>query len=233
VRELIARRVDHYVCVSNTAARSFEAFYHRTPVVQSPGIDVRRFSPAAARNHQPALLFVGDASDPSNNLALLLEAVAMLRWRRPDIELWIAGAGAGHADRLVGEAPPAAKEGTTLLGDIDGDALADVYPKAWVTVLPAEHVAFGLPLVESLASGTPIVALDRGGPAEVVEQGVGLVCRPTAAGLAAACEEAVELAGSAEVAADCRAAAWTWDWRTAIVPRLLRLYHHQLGSPTG
>ena len=84
------------------------------------------------------------------------------------------------------------------------------------------------PFVEWLASGTPVVALAGTAPAEVVRPGLGRVAEPTPAALAEACEAMLDLASSAEVAADCRAAAWTWDWRTAIVPRLLRLYHHQL-----
>ena len=228
VETVVAKRIDHYVCVSDATARSYRDCHPkgREPVVIPPGIDVRRFDPSARRHPTPALLYAADAADSHANLPLLLDGLAMLRWRRPDIELWLAGP--GRQGDVVAAAQPAAKDGTTLLGQLDADAMADLFGRAWVTVLPAEREPSGRVLIESLASGTPIVALDGGGPAEIVRPGLGFTSGRTAAGLADACEAAVELAQHPGVPADCRAAAWTWDWATAIVPRLLRLYHHQV-----
>ena len=230
MRAVVVKQIDHYVCISNAAAESYRACHSsgQPPVVIPPGIEVRRFEAGARRHPTPVLLFAADASNRRNNLPLLLDALAMLRWRRPDIELWLAGP--GRQGDVVASAPPAAKDGTTLLGEQDPGGMADIYGRAWVTVLPAEREPFGLSLVESLASGTPVVALGADGPAEIVRPGVGVtVPSPaTAAGLADACEAAVDLASEPGVAADCRAAAWTWDWSTAIIPRLLRLYHHQV-----
>ena len=91
-------------------------------------------------------------------------------------------------------------------------------------MLPAHAEAFGLVLVESLACGTPIVALDEGGPREIVRPDVGALCQATATDLARACEEAVALAANPSTTAICRDAAMAWDWRTSIVPRMETLY---------
>jgi glycosyltransferase involved in cell wall biosynthesis len=87
------------------------------------------------------------------------------------------------------------------------------------------HEAFGLSLLESLACGTPIVAsADGGGPTDLVGPGVGEMCEPTATSLADACRAAIYRSQEAGVVDACRAAASLFDWTTAIVPALERLY---------
>jgi glycosyltransferase involved in cell wall biosynthesis len=102
--------------------------------------------------------------------------------------------------------------------------MAELYGRAWATVLPAVAEAFGLVLVESLACGTPIVALDEGGPAEIVEPGVGATAAATPESLAAACAEALDLARSGGIAGACRDVARRWDWREAVVPMMEEVY---------
>lgn len=218
----LVRDVDRYVCVSAAAGSFLEDGYGRTPDVLSGGVDVARFAPAAAREARPTLLFASDASEARKNLPLLLEAVAVLRRRGVDLCLWVAGPGDQAA--AVAAAPAEARAATTLLGSVDPDALVELYGRAWATVLPAHAEAFGLVLVESLACGTPVVALDEGGPREIVRPGIGALAAATADDLARACEEATDLAANPSTAAICRDASMAWDWRTSIVPRMETIY---------
>jgi len=41
-----------------------------------------------------------------------------------------------------------------------------------VTVLATRNETFGLVIIESMANGTPVIATDRGGPLEIIENGV-------------------------------------------------------------
>ncbi|MCU1484481.1 MAG: glycosyltransferase [Actinomycetia bacterium] len=221
VFQRLVRHVDRYVCVSEAAGAFLREGYGRTPDVLSGGVDVDRFQPGT-REARPTLLFASDASESRKNLPLLLEAVAELRHRGVDVDLWVAGPGDQTA--ALAAAPPEAQAATTLLGSVDPEALIGLYGRAWVTVLPAHAEAFGLVLVESLACGTPIVALDEGGPREIVRPEVGALCPATAVDLARACEEAVALAANPSTTAICRDAAMAWDWRTSIVPRMETIY---------
>lgn len=222
LHDVVARHVDHYICFSEAAGDHLAAGYGRSADVVPGGVDVDRFIPAERRHLTPALLFAADASEPRKNLPLLLEAVALLRRSHPALQVWVAGRGDQRA--MLAEAPQAAQDAAVLLGDVAPEAMIDLYGRAWVTVLPSEAEAFGLVFVESLACGTPIVGLDRGGPAEIIRPGIGVSAQPTAASVAEACETALELAARSDIAADCRAASREWDWKTAIVPRLLELY---------
>jgi glycosyltransferase involved in cell wall biosynthesis len=221
LHDSVVAHVDRYVCVSEAAGQTLLEGYGRRPDVISGGVDLDRFTPGGPRHPRPVLLFAGDADEERKNLTLLGRAAAALRSRGHDVELWVAGPG-DQAARLADVDLPG--EAVRRLGTVDPDSLLELYRSAWVTVLPARAEAFGLVLVESLACGTPVVALDEGGPRDIVRPGIGVLAREDVDGLAAACAEAIELAADPATAERCRGAAATWDWRTAIVPRLEQVY---------
>ncbi len=50
---------------------------------------------------------------------------------------------------------------------------ADTYMKLCdVTVLATQNETFGLVIIESMANGTPVIATDRGGPLEIIDDGI-------------------------------------------------------------
>ena len=94
-----------------------------------------------------------------------------------------------------------------------------------MTALPSRAESFGMAVIESWACGTPAVVLrDSGGPAEIVHEGVGVVSEETAEAFAEALARALDLAAEPDVAERCRAEATRYDWRTAVVPAMERVY---------
>jgi glycosyltransferase involved in cell wall biosynthesis len=69
-----------------------------------------------------------------------------------------------------------------------------------------------------------VVALDQGGPLDIVEPGIGVLCREDAHDLARACEEALDLATESDITGRCRDASMRWDWLGAVVPDMERIY---------
>jgi glycosyltransferase involved in cell wall biosynthesis len=68
------------------------------------------------------------------------------------------------------------KENIIHLGYVESDALKKCYSTCDVVVSPSLLEGFGLVLLEAIASGKPIVVLDRGAVSELVRDGVnGLV----------------------------------------------------------
>ena len=222
LHDLVVRRVNSYICLSEAAAEALRSGWGREPVVVGGGVDLRRFAPSA-RHPRPVLLYSGTLDDPRKNVALLVEAVGILRRRVPDLELWISGP--GDLDRILEGASASARDSVVDVGLGTPEEHAARYARAWATVLPSHDEAFGLCLVESLAAGTPIVVLEgSGGPAEIVRPGVGFASQPSAAELAEACARVLELAQTPGIADACRAAAARYDWRTGVVPQLEKVY---------
>ena len=121
------------------------------------------FDPDPAR---PYVLFVGTL-EPRKNVPLLLEAFALLR-RDLDAQLLVVGARgwldepiyAAHARSGVGEA-------ARFVGSLGEEELALLYSHAGVFALPSLYEGFGLPVLEAMACGAPVVCSNAGPLPEV------------------------------------------------------------------
>jgi glycosyltransferase involved in cell wall biosynthesis len=80
---------------------------------------------------------------------------------------------------LVGPTRPWAHElsGVTLTGEVSDDELAAIYSGAHALVLASEEEGFGLPAVEALACGTPVVACEAPALREVLGERASFVER--------------------------------------------------------
>lgn len=183
--------------------------------VLPPGVRLDRFPPKEATARPPRVLFTAAADEPRKRLDLVLEAFGLLLERRPDARLELAGPGdPGWALAGLGRDQDRVRSAVDVLGP---GALDDVplrYREATVTVLPSRNEAFGLVLVESLASGTPVVCTDEGGMPEIVDSpAVGRVApRDDVVALAAALGDAIELAADPATVEQCAAHARRWGW---------------------
>ena len=139
------------------------------------------WSPRPAWPEAGFILFVGSLGR-RKNIGGLLEAYRLLLERHPTQPvppLVLAGPATAHAvDWLDAiDAPPLAGH-VQWLGYVARDELHRIYEDAAVLVLPSLHEGFGLPVVEAMTVGVPVVASDRGALPEVVGQ-AGLVVDPT------------------------------------------------------
>jgi len=123
--------------------------------VAYPGIAV---PDGPSRDREPVILYVGDFS-PRKRVPLLIEAYRRYRGaagteRVCELEL----IGGGGPDEARVSALAAATEGVRLLGRVDDGTLDDRYRRATLLVYPSLYEGFGLPIVEALGRGTPVLA---------------------------------------------------------------------------
>ena len=62
-------------------------------------------------------------------------------------------------------------EGVTYRRGLPADELARLYRSSWLDVSPSTYEGFGLPYVEAMASGCPVVCTPNVGSREVLEDG--------------------------------------------------------------
>jgi glycosyltransferase involved in cell wall biosynthesis len=224
------RRAARVIAVSAVTREEIVARYRLPPgrVVVVPEAAAAHFTPpsaaavAVARSRyglgRPYLLSVG-LLEPKKNVAALLEAVARLRraggWD-PTTELVLVGAPGWGPDpgrrsralgldglvRFVGPVPDAD------LPALYGGALGFAFPSLWE--------GFGLPVLEAMACGTPVVASNRGALPEVTA-GAALLAEPTPPALAEALAQLIAdgaLRERLRAAGLARAAQFSWE-RTA------------------
>ncbi len=124
------------------------------------------------RHQNPVILFVGTLAGRKRGRMLLELFQSQIRPALPDAELWMV------AERKV-QAP-----GVVSFPTPDEQTLADLYRRAWVFCLPSTYEGFGVPYIEALACGTPVVATPNAGAREVLEEGKwGILASPNELGV--------------------------------------------------
>jgi glycosyltransferase involved in cell wall biosynthesis len=107
---------------------------------------------------RPYLLFVGNCA-PNKNVPLLLESLARLSSRRADAPLLlVVGTDAKWQPQMREYARDLGIQGNVeWLGKLSDQLLAELYSAALMTIMPSFEEGFGLPLIESMACGTPVI----------------------------------------------------------------------------
>src|SRR3954454_23996142 len=128
------------------------------------------FRPAPSRSVEtPYLLFVGEY-DPRKRHALAFAAVGERAEAGIPRRLVVAGRVAPwyeqHMLELVAEAPR--PDLIHLAGHVDDPALVELYQQAAALIVTSSAEGFGLPVLESMACGTPVVAFRNSATEEVL-----------------------------------------------------------------
>jgi glycosyltransferase involved in cell wall biosynthesis len=134
------------------------------------GVDVQRFDPAKRvpgllANGKVNVLYVGRLTK-EKGVELLADAFLEARARDPRLHLSLAGGGPEEQElreRLGRHA--------TFLGWLAGEQLPQVYASADMFLFASRTDTFGQVVLEAQASGLPVVAVDEGGPATLIEDG--------------------------------------------------------------
>ncbi len=152
-----ARQARRVIAVSERTKRDLVDLYGIGPariVVIPHGVDLA-FAPGgnSARDY---LLYVGAIQRRKDPLAAVEAAAAV------GLPLVVAG-----PEREPALARELERRGADLRGYVEKDELARLYRGAACLVLPSRYEGFGLPVLEAMASGTPVVAYPDAGVREV------------------------------------------------------------------
>ncbi|MBE2286268.1 MAG: glycosyltransferase family 4 protein [Prosthecobacter sp.] len=187
----LARRQDQIITVSTNTARDVERFFG-IPLEQQKvilnGIDHGRFNPGdpqAADERvrsrwqldRPFFLYVSRLEHPAKNHVRLIEAFD--RFKKHSDSPWqlvLAGSdwhGAEHIHAAAKASPNAAD--IRFTGFVEDAVLPDLYRAASCMIYPSLFEGFGLPPVEAMACGTPVISSISGSLDEVVAHAAQIV----------------------------------------------------------
>jgi glycosyltransferase involved in cell wall biosynthesis len=162
-----ARRV---IAVSESTKRDICEYYeiapHRVEVIHHGAdplfhqpTDTEIFSSLAQFGlRRPYFVTVGTV-EPRKDHRTLLRAFERVRQERDDVSLVIVGRKGWLSDDIMNEISNAAKRSPVFhLQDIRDDMLPALYGGSTAMVYPARYEGFGLPVLEAMATGTPVIA---------------------------------------------------------------------------
>jgi glycosyltransferase involved in cell wall biosynthesis len=203
-----ARRADAVVCVSGVTAQRFEERCAPTGrvFVVPHGVDHAVFRPAAGGAgtsddddiirglgvRPPYVLFLGTL-EPRKAVPDLVAAFDRVAAGRPDLSLVLAGR-PGWGVRSVDQAVAAAKAGDRVhrTGYVPDGAVPALLRAAAAVAYPARQEGFGLPALEALACGAPLVTTQATAMAEMAQGAALLVRAGSVSDLADALASAVD-----------------------------------------
>ncbi len=217
-----ALRADRVIVVSR-----FTATEGRTSSAGSFGSDRDLFAsgrpdwkPRIARSRPTdTCSFSGTLSEPRKNVGTLLDAYEMLVSRRSDVpELRLAGkATEQSAEWLARIARPPLNRVVRHVGYVAPEQRYGLYAGARMLVQPSYEEGFGLPALEAMTAGVPVIGANAGAIPEVGGDAVQLVAPTDADAMARAIERFLDDTGLVDACVArglTRSAAYTWD-RTA------------------
>jgi glycosyltransferase involved in cell wall biosynthesis len=171
-----ALRADRIVCVSRSTERDMHSFYPGTvgkTIVIHNGHDLARFArPSAAsvrnREQRRRILMLGDM-DRRKNVQTVLRAMPLLATKDAStrIELALAGNPSQRRHFADLECNAAKYVDVEWLGFVPDEALPELYASADVFVFPSLWEGFGIPVLEAMSAGVPVVCSDLSSLPEV------------------------------------------------------------------
>lgn len=174
---------DKIIAISASTKRDILKFYPHVPEkkisVVHNGFDSELFSNKYAEEDfqkisriyklkaRSYLLYVG-AIQPRKNLRVLIEAFEKIREQKLDLKLVIAGEPAwkqGPILERISDSPYSSD--IVVTGTVPFEHLPVLYKNASVFVFPSLYEGFGIPILEAMASGTPVICADNSSLPEV------------------------------------------------------------------
>jgi glycosyltransferase involved in cell wall biosynthesis len=191
VARILARRQDDIIAISRSTAQDIAKYFQVSPArmtVIHNGLEHSRFFPgdraeakarlaASTGIDAPFFLYVARLEHPAKNHVRLVEAFNRfkaqtgLNWKR------VLGGSDWHGSEVIHqkiESSPYVSEIRSLGFVLDRD-VPNLYRAADVFAYPSLYEGFGMPPVEAMACGCPVICSTRGSLAEVVGQAASIV----------------------------------------------------------
>ena len=216
------KKIDHVITISENSRRDLLAHVPLRPeqvTVTSLGLDTERFRPAEHRGEGKPYVFCVAGADPTKNVGVLIDAFAKLpETLRSRFDLLLAGDVCKRPDIRAAVEHHGLGAHTKLVGMVSDRELVAYYQQATVFVFPSLYEGFGLPVLEAMGCGCPVICSNASSLPEVAGDAAVLFDPPDGGRLALELSRVLAspaLRDELRARGVARAREFSWD-RTAI-----------------
>lgn len=156
------------IAMTHRAARELEALYGRQGVIIRPGVTSPSEMAAHDRTTGRRDLLSVCRLEPGKRVEWIIEAFEHMAAARPDWRLTIVGDGEHRAELELFARQQISASRISFRGRVSDDELEDAYADAGAFAMPAVQ-GYGLPALEALARGAPVVLHRESGVSEILE----------------------------------------------------------------
>ena len=161
--QTVMEKVSARIAVSPAAKQTMIDHLGGDAVIIPNGVDVQAFAHATPmsgwESDKNTLVFFGRVDEPRKGLAVLLEALPLIRAEFADLKVLLAGP--GDCEDLLDSLAEQDRSVITQIGLVDEMQKANVYASGRIYIAPnTGGESFGIVLLEAMASGTPVLASD-------------------------------------------------------------------------
>jgi len=177
----IVRLADVIVASTYSYAQTSPVLRHCSVRVVPMGVNPEKFpGPRFQSSKSGNVLFVGQLQ-AYKGVDTLIDAVGILRNEfGKDLHLKVVGEGPCYTSLTEQTFNMGLSDRVSFEGNVSDDLLLELYGESDVLALPSRNrrEAFGIVLLEAMASGKPVVASDLPGVRDIVNRGGGFLVRP-------------------------------------------------------
>ncbi len=145
-------KIKYITTVSHYTAKQLRDFYHLGNITVIPnGVDNSIFKPCTRREISDSLVFLNvTAWDKLKGSDLLIKYFRAIKRKYSNAKLIAVGLNRNYF-----------LEGLIIKDKVPYTEVPGLYCNSHIYILTSRHESFGLPIIESFATGTPVIALDR------------------------------------------------------------------------
>ena len=153
-----ANRVDYFIANSSYVKKRIQKYYDRESKVIYPPVNIEKFAPKTLKKEDYYLVL--SAFTPYKKLELVIETFKTLEKR-------LIIAGSGSLEKKYRKLAKGRKNIKFIISPSETEKIK-LYQEAKAFIFPGFE-DFGITMVESLASGTPVIAFGKGGALDIIE----------------------------------------------------------------
>jgi glycosyltransferase involved in cell wall biosynthesis len=160
-------RIDQIIAISKTVQKRIEKYYGRNADILYPPVNTAPFHCTEFGDFWLSV----NRIYPEKRIELQIEAFRKL----PDENLIIVGgyASGDHASQFAEKIKHNLPPNITFLGEVPEEELIDLYARCKAHICTAMDEDYGLTVIEAMASGKPVVAVNEGGYRETITEETG------------------------------------------------------------